>query len=163
VKGSLDYRVYEVQLVKVKIAKLVIKDEHIDMLFNSLPWEAVAPEKVEGKIEGMAFAEPDEDDNEESLLVKKKKNKRRSKKTVQDEEEKDIASDPYGFTDCFVRPVRGGDFSLEDSYLGPEKEKTPKTAWDEYEEAIQESIKTAIDNNNNTNPLISGGLCAQGT
>jgi hypothetical protein len=130
VKGSLDYRVYEVQLVKVKIARLVVKDEHIDMLFNSITLEAVAPDKVEGQNKGMAFAGPDEDnDNEESLLVNKKKknNRRKSKKTVQDEEEKDIASDSFGFTDCFVRPVRG-DFRLEDSYLGQEKEKT---AWDE--------------------------------
>lgn len=140
-KGSLDYRVYEVQLLKVKIAKMVVKDEHIDILFNSIPLEAVAPEKVEGTNEGMAFAGPDEDDDvEESLLVnKKKKNKRKSKKTVEDEEEEEMASDPFCFTDRFIRPVRG-EFVLEDYDLGPEEEKT---AWEEYEESIKESIKIA--------------------
>ena len=108
VKGSVDARVYQLQLEKAQMAVDVVKDAKMDVIYTSLPHSAVASSSAANNNNNLDTAmfggAMDEILVEklsgEELQPRRNKKKRASKTTVYDE---DSEHDVYSFSDSFDR------------------------------------------------------------
>ena len=60
IKESIDGRIYELQLEKVKIAAALVKDGNIDKIYQVLELSEVAPQEEEDFVDSATFAQEGE-------------------------------------------------------------------------------------------------------
>ena len=99
VRGSIDARIYELQLDKAKMAVVVVKDAQMDIIYTSIPLSDVAPANNNNDLNIGMFpetsTEPDGDTDQETTLMGRKKKRKNSNRMVIDDETEDV----YSFTD----------------------------------------------------------------
>lgn len=102
IKESIDGRIYELQLEKVKIAAALVKDGSVDKIYQVLELRDVAPPEEENFIDSTTLAAEEEEERTVSPLSDNRRSRKRRKANyfVDDED------DEFAFTDNFVRPQR---------------------------------------------------------
>ena len=104
IKESLNGRIYELQLEKVKITAALVKDGSVDKIYQVLELKNVASLKEENFINLTTLAAEEKEEKTVSPLSDNRqyRKKRKANYFVDDEDD----NDKFAFIDNFIRPQK---------------------------------------------------------